>query len=72
MAKVVVENLYKSFPSRGESSRVVNPTIEENIAIPTTETKRHKFNQVNVLRSINLTVDDGEFLCHLRHDIIIV
>ncbi|MBR8835276.1 MAG: ABC transporter ATP-binding protein [Stigonema ocellatum SAG 48.90 = DSM 106950] len=46
MAQVVLENIYKSFP----------PRKGENIA------STHRPESVNVLRRINLTVADGEFM----------
>ncbi|MEM6401532.1 MAG: ABC transporter ATP-binding protein [Cyanobacteria bacterium P01_D01_bin.116] len=48
MAQVVLENIYKSFPHREG----------ENVAF--SDTRRNE--SVNVLRRINLTVEDGEFL----------
>ncbi|MDJ0795311.1 MAG: ABC transporter ATP-binding protein [Calothrix sp. MO_167.B12] len=52
MAQVVLENVYKSFPPRkGDSvvSAAPNPDMREN-------------QKINVLRRINLTVADGEFM----------
>ena len=50
VAKVVLENIYKSFPHRkGERVSVSAEGTEET-------------NAVNVLRRINLTVEDGEFM----------
>ncbi|BBA80260.1 sugar ABC transporter ATP-binding protein [cyanobacterium endosymbiont of Rhopalodia gibberula] len=51
MAKVILEHLYKSFSPRGTKS-----TPSE------TELNLSKSKQVNVLRDINLTVNDGEFM----------
>lgn len=52
MAQVVLENIYKSFPPRkGESV-----TIEQSS--PDKETA----NSINILRRINLTIADGEFM----------
>ena len=62
MAKVVVQNLYKSFPSRGGSSLAANPSNEENSAVVAAESKEKNSLSVNVLRSINLTIEDGEFM----------
>ncbi|BAP17890.1 ABC transporter ATP-binding protein [cyanobacterium endosymbiont of Epithemia turgida] len=51
MAKVILEHLYKSFSPSGTKS------------IPSeTESNLSKSNQANVLRDINLTVNDGEFM----------
>ncbi len=48
MTQVVLENVYKSFPSRrGEDGALSN---------------RHRSSSVNVLRRISLTVKDGEFM----------
>ena len=54
MAQVVVENVYKSY-SRGKANRDRNKG-KNDIALA-----RNK-PQVNVLRDINFTVEDGEFL----------
>ncbi|MGP0127754.1 MAG: ABC transporter ATP-binding protein [cyanobacterium endosymbiont of Rhopalodia musculus] len=51
MAKVILEHLYKSFSPRGAKS-----TPSE------TESNLSKSKQANVLRDINLTVNDGEFM----------
>ncbi|MBE9214218.1 ABC transporter ATP-binding protein [Plectonema cf. radiosum LEGE 06105] len=48
MAQVVLENVYKSFPNRKA----------ENVA----SKGAHRTESVNVLRRINLTVKDGEFM----------
>ena len=54
MAKVILENIYKSFPSRTgkatPSSRASHPKKDE------------KLDRASVLRSINLTIEDGEFM----------
>jgi multiple sugar transport system ATP-binding protein len=53
VAKVVLENIYKSFPNRTGKS----------IATPTSgEKKDEKSNHVSVLRSIELAIADGEFM----------
>ena len=62
MAKVVVESLYKSFPSRGGSSVSSIAPTAENTTVSAPESKGNKSNQVNVLRSINLAIEDGEFM----------
>ncbi|MEG4505579.1 ATP-binding cassette domain-containing protein [Microcoleus sp. F6_B4] len=57
MAKVVLENIYKSFPLRqGEQEKEAN-TVAENVS-PIAD--RPSSN--SVLRRINLTVEDGEFM----------
>ncbi|TVP66044.1 MAG: ABC transporter ATP-binding protein [Nodularia sp. (in: Bacteria)] len=59
MAQVVLENIYKSFPQRkGES--VVSPTSpsDRKKNDPTPETA----DIITVLRRINLTIADGEFM----------
>ena len=61
MAQVLLENVYKSFP----------PRKGENIALQTqpslnygekTDAEREQAGSVNVLRRINLTIPDGEFM----------
>ncbi|MEG4105926.1 ATP-binding cassette domain-containing protein [Microcoleus sp. S13_C5] len=57
MAQVVLENIYKSFPLRqGEQGKEAN-TLAENVS-PIAD--RPSSN--SVLRRINLTVEDGEFM----------
>ncbi|MEG4344087.1 ATP-binding cassette domain-containing protein [Microcoleus sp. A003_D6] len=57
MAKVVLENIYKSFPLRqGEQEKAAN-SVAETVS-PVTD--RPSSN--SVLRRINLTVEDGEFM----------
>ena len=51
MAKVSLEHIYKSFSPKG-----AKPTSSE------TEFNPSKNKQVSILRDINLTVDDGEFM----------
>ncbi|MEC4891951.1 MAG: ABC transporter ATP-binding protein [Oscillatoria sp. PMC 1051.18] len=68
MAKVVLENVYKSFRDRGGSSQdTMEPVTTEPLLSPTdtlpqlkSETRSPK--SINVLRRINLTVKDGEFM----------
>ena len=58
MAKVVFENIYKSFPRRkGEQNLVLHPNqiVEQS---PQSSVS----SQVSILRNINLTVKDGEFM----------
>lgn len=50
VAKVVLENIYKSFPSR------------TGVSTPLLGKKDRKVTHASVLRSINLTVEDGEFM----------
>jgi multiple sugar transport system ATP-binding protein len=54
VAKVVLENIYKSFPQR---------TGKKTIA-PSSERRQtdEKLDRVSVLRSINLAIEDGEFM----------
>ncbi|MEG4320808.1 MULTISPECIES: ATP-binding cassette domain-containing protein [unclassified Microcoleus] len=57
MAQVVLENIYKSFPLRqGEQEKIAN-NVAESVS---TETPSSSSN--TVLRRINLTVLDGEFM----------
>lgn len=67
MAQVVLENVYKSFPSafKGE----VVPIAAQPLLTPgnevlsdQSESAAHRMDRVNVLRRINLTVEDGEFM----------
>jgi multiple sugar transport system ATP-binding protein len=67
VAKVVLENIYKSFSSRNSKTSDRTTTSSET---PTkTSSKldldRHsnpKSSRVNILRGINLTIEDGEFM----------
>lgn len=68
MAQVILENVYKSFPAR-QGERGVAPVAAEALLSPTDEApilkaKRTaaKAGGVSVLRRINLTVRDGEFM----------
>jgi multiple sugar transport system ATP-binding protein len=55
VAQVVLENVYKSFPSRrGENVNSQNPSSKK--------TDAESASGVNVLRRINLTIGDGEFM----------
>ena len=57
MAQVLLENVYKSFPPRkGESVASQTKNVNKTDATP-----EHREN-INVLRRINLTVADGEFM----------
>ena len=64
MAQVVVENVYKSY-SRGKVNRVAPAKHQPDITLSNDLSKdlsKGKFKQVSVLRDINFTVEDGEFL----------
>jgi multiple sugar transport system ATP-binding protein len=52
VAKVVLDKIYKSFPSRRG----------EPVVAPGADAVRGQIHSVNVLRCINLTVEDGEFM----------
>ncbi len=57
MAKVVLENIYKSFPLRqGEQEKQANNVAESVSPEASSSTSN------SVLRRINLTVEDGEFM----------
>ncbi|MEG5001195.1 ATP-binding cassette domain-containing protein [Microcoleus sp. B4-D4] len=57
MAKVVLENIYKSFPLRqGEQEKKANNVAESVSPEASSSTSN------SVLRRINLTVEDGEFM----------
>ena len=57
MAQVVLENIYKSFPLRqGEQEKEAN-TVAESVS-PLAD----RSSSNSVLRRINLTVEDGEFM----------
>ncbi|MEH2007499.1 ABC transporter ATP-binding protein [Nostoc sp.] len=61
MSQVVLENVYKSFSSRkGES--VTSLTQSPLIAGEKTDVAPERAGSVNVLRRINLTIADGEFM----------
>ncbi|MGL5032675.1 MAG: ABC transporter ATP-binding protein, partial [Microcystaceae cyanobacterium] len=53
MAKVILENIYKSFPSRGG---------KKAIAPSNSRSDSKEQSAVSVLRSINLEINDGEFM----------
>ena len=66
MAQVILENIYKSFPSRTEES-TITPVTAPAIGVAsesamTVDSSAAKSRRVNVLRCINLTVQDGEFM----------
>lgn len=61
MAQVVLENVYKSFPPRrGEvvASQIQPSLTSGNVG----DTVVHRGESLNVLRRINLTIADGEFM----------
>lgn len=65
MAQVVLENVYKSFPTR-QGERVV-PVVATTLLAPVDELALQsdsavQRSDVNILRRINLTVSDGEFM----------
>lgn len=66
VAQVVFEDVYKSFPAR-KGDRTANPTSVEPSLISTTPTQTEskgdtKNDTVTVLRRINFSVEDGEFM----------
>ncbi|WP_309242685.1 ABC transporter ATP-binding protein [Limnofasciculus baicalensis] len=68
MAQVVLENIYKSFPHR-KGEETVTPVAVEALrtsgndnSIQTTNSSTAASGSVNILRRINLTVNDGEFM----------
>jgi multiple sugar transport system ATP-binding protein len=71
VAQVVLENIYKSFPRRsGKSAIAPPPALEQeldsstlsNVVPPSADNGQADTALVNVLRRINLTVSDGEFM----------
>ncbi|WP_414544622.1 ABC transporter ATP-binding protein [Nostoc sp. CCY0012] len=59
MAQVVLENVYKSFPQRrgeGVASQIATSNGQKNV------TPQEAPETINVLRRINLTIADGEFM----------
>lgn len=68
MAQVVLENVYKSYSGR-KGERTVTPVTAEPLLsstdeppVVTVDKSAQKSSGVNVLRRINLTVQDGEFM----------
>ncbi len=69
MARVVLENVYKSFSGR-KGERTITPVTAEPLLSPVDEaplvtvdkSSSQKSGSVNVLRRINLTIEDGEFM----------
>jgi multiple sugar transport system ATP-binding protein len=68
VAKVVVENVYKSYPRRKTEQELAPVTAEalvpsQSVAqIEQSEQFSSRSSQVNILRNINLAVEDGEFM----------
>ncbi len=67
MAQVVLENVYKSFPAASKGEVVVSvaaPPLLTPVDAPLdkSDSVAHRSDSVNVLRRINLTVEDGEFM----------
>ncbi|RCJ25379.1 sugar ABC transporter ATP-binding protein [Nostoc sp. ATCC 43529] len=61
MAEVILENVYKSFsPRQGESG--TSQTQSPLKAGEKTDASRERAESINVLRRINLTIADGEFM----------
>jgi multiple sugar transport system ATP-binding protein len=54
VAKVILENIYKSFPTRTGKATSSNRSAHLK--------KDEKLDRTNVLRSINLAIEDGEFM----------
>ena len=61
MAKVVVENVYKSYSRPKTDNSNISPESEMSLQATLSDTKA-KSKHVSVLRDINFTVEDGEFL----------
>ncbi|NDJ21562.1 ATP-binding cassette domain-containing protein [Nostoc sp. B(2019)] len=61
MTQVVLENVYKSFSSR-KGENVVSPNQLPLKHGEETDAARERAESVNVLRRINLTIADGEFM----------
>jgi multiple sugar transport system ATP-binding protein len=65
VAKVVLENIYKSFASRNSEAKERSTTTSEtqnHSSSLLNKNKEIKSDRINVLRCINLSVDDGEFM----------
>ncbi|MBN3880237.1 MULTISPECIES: ABC transporter ATP-binding protein [unclassified Nostoc] len=61
MSQVILENVYKSFSSRKEES-VTSQTPSPLTPGEKTDAAQERAGSVNVLRRINLTIADGEFM----------
>jgi multiple sugar transport system ATP-binding protein len=68
VAKVVVENVYKSYPRRRAEQELAPVTAEALVPSPSvvqieqSEQSSNRSSQVNILRNINLAVEDSEFM----------
>lgn len=62
MAQVTLENIYKSFPGRKGERNVALPTAEPLLTPVDEATDKSSSEGTNILRRINLTVQDGEFM----------
>lgn len=64
MAQVVLENVYKSFPAAAKAEKVASVVAPSPLAVDVQDKQAtvESSHQVNVLRRINLTVADGEFM----------
>ena len=60
MTQVVLENVYKSFPTRQAAQSLLVPV--EHASLLEREPDDRRFQGVHVLRRVNLTVSDGEFM----------
>ncbi len=61
MAQVVLENIYKSFSNAARAEKAIVPIAAQPLIASVEETMPDG-NSVHVLRRINLTVADGEFM----------
>lgn len=64
MAQVVLENIYKSFPNAAKAEKAIVPVAAQPLIASVDDPTEAKpdSNSVHVLRRINLTVADGEFM----------
>ncbi len=64
MAQVVLENIYKSFPNAAKAEKSIVPVAAQPLIVSVDDTTEEKsdLNSIHVLRRINLTVADGEFM----------
>jgi len=65
VAQVILENVYKSFPAAAKAEKVASVVAPSSLAVDVQDhqaTTVESSSQVNVLRRINLTVADGEFM----------
>jgi multiple sugar transport system ATP-binding protein len=67
VAKVVLENIYKSFTSRNSKTTDRATTTSETVTKTSSQLDSDRYSNlksshVNILRGINLTVEDGEFM----------